>query len=183
MDARTLINLTRDVDALLVPEGDKVVLPKGQLVRLLQELGDSFTVMNPTGARFRVEGKDAEALGREVPKPQAVVAVDDRTPEGVEKGIWAQLKRIYDPEIPFNIVDVGLIYQVKLENLTERTYKVKVKMTLTAPGCGIGDVLVSDVYSKVGQVPGVKEVDVELTFDPPWDISKLAPAVRMQLNL
>lgn len=184
MNPKSLVNLSRDVEAIAVPEGDKVTLPEGQLVRVLQELGDSFTVMNPIGARFRIEGADADALGRKTPKVQEVDPKDvPRTKEAIEKAIWDQLRKIYDPEIPFNIVDVGLIYGVDLDELPSGKFNVKVTMTLTAPGCGIGDVLVNDVYMRVGNVPNVGEVDVEMTFDPPWDFSRMAEHARMQLNL
>jgi probable FeS assembly SUF system protein SufT len=183
MEKKMVVNLARDVDAIAVPDGDEVTLPKGQLVRILQEMGDSFTVMNPIGMRFRVEGKDADALEREPPKEEAAAKPVDLTQEGVKSAIVDELKRIYDPEIPFNIYDLGLVYGIELDAIGEKRYNVGVRMTLTAPGCGIGDVLVADVQKKVAKVPGVKEVDVELVFDPPWDFSKMAPEVRMQLNL
>lgn len=184
MHGQTLINLNRDVDAIAVPDGDRVTLPKGQLVRVLQELGDSYTVMSPIGARFRIEGQDADALGRETPKTEGAAPKKmEINKENVEKAVWDQLKMVYDPEIPFNIVDVGLIYDCVIDEVREKKYHVYIRMTLTAPGCGIGDVLVNDVYTRVGQVPGVDEVDVEMTFDPPWDFSRLSEAARMQLNL
>ncbi len=183
MESKMVINLERDVDAIAVPDGDQVTLPKGQLVRILQEVGDSFTVMNPIGMRFRVEGTDADALGREPPKEEEALSPENMTPEGVKEVIVKELKRIYDPEIPFNIYDLGLIYDVTLDELGSGRFNVQVKMTLTAPGCGIGDVLVSDVQKRTAKIPGVKEVDVELVFDPPWDFSKMAPEIRAQLNM
>lgn len=185
MHTKSLVNLTRDVEAIAVPEGDKVTLPQGQLVRVLQELGESFTVMNPIGARFRIEGADADALGRKPPKQPSAADLEKvpKTKEEVEKAIWDQLRKIYDPEIPFNIVDVGLIYGVEMDELPSGKFNVKVTMTLTAPGCGIGDVLVNDVYVRVGNIPTINEVDVEMTFDPPWDFSRMAEHARMQLNL
>lgn len=185
MHGNTLINLTRDVEAIAVPDGDRVTLPKAQLVRILQELGESYTVMNPIGARFRIEGKDADALGRNPPakKEDGPEGHVELTKEGVEKAVWDQLRKVYDPEIPFNIVDVGLIYECVVDETKPQIFSVFIRMTLTAPGCGIGDVLVNDVYVRVGEVPGVERVDVEMTFDPAWDFSRLSEAARMQLNL
>ena len=183
MSNKMVVNLSRDVDAIAVPDGDRVTLPEGQLVRILQEMGDSFTVMNPIGMRFRIEGAEADALGREPPAEPEAIAPEDMTEEGIKDAIVKELKRIYDPEIPFNIYDLGLIYEVELDELGSGRYNAHVKMTLTAPGCGIGDVLVADVQKRTAKIPGVKEVDVELVFDPPWDFSKMAPEVRAQLNM
>lgn len=183
MHAATLVTLKRDVSGITVPDGDELTLPEGQTVRILQELGGAFTVMAPTGARFRIEGKDADALGKEVPQEASGPVLTDTSKEAVEKACWDQMRKVYDPEIPFNIVDVGLIYECKLEELPSGRYEVKVLMTLTAPGCGIGDILVDDVRRKVSEVPGVKKVDVTLTFDPPWDFSRLSEDARLALNL
>lgn len=183
MENKMVVNLARDVDAIAVPDGDRVTLPEGQLVRILQAVGESFTVMNPVGMRFRVEGEDADALGRKPPEPEAAIDPEDTTPEGMKDAIVKELKKIYDPEIPFNIYDLGLIYNVELDELRPGRYNAQIQMTLTAPGCGIGDVLVADVQKRAANIPGIKEVDVELVFDPPWDFSKMAPEIRAQLNM
>ncbi len=189
MDANNLVRLQRAVTATIIPDGDKTELPKDLMVRILQEMGGSFTVLVPTGARFRIEGNDADSLGKEVPEEAkndfSDDTPDDRSFNTVKTRVWDQLRKVHDPEIPFNIVEVGLIYECDIENMpgSKDTYRVRVLMTLTAPGCGMGDVLVEDVRRVVAEVPGVERVDVELTFDPAWDFSMLSESARLALNL
>src|SRR6516225_12400674 len=140
------ITLTRDVDASVIPVGTKVTLQKGESAYITQSLGGSYTVI-VNGNMFRIEGKDADALGLEVAaKPVSTGA--PVTQEHLEKEIWGQLRTCYDPEIPVNIVDLGLIYDCHLSPLAPGSYRVEVKMTLTAPGCGMGPMLAQDVQNK-----------------------------------
>lgn len=184
MSIAGLVDVKRDVSALTVPDGDKVTLPEGHLVRVMQELGGNFTVQDHMGMRYRIEGSDADAIGKPVPKASSEkIEVDVFDRSSVENAVWRQLRKIHDPEIPFNIVDVGLIYEMKLEKVEEGTWQAKVVMTLTAPGCGMGEVLVNDVYEQVKKVPGVEGVDVDLVFDPPWSLDMLSEDAKMSLNL
>lgn len=173
------INLARDCAAVMVPQGDIVMLPAGQVGYITQALGGSFTVY-VDGNLFRVAGKDADALGKEPPPPIAL-------PEGasnadVEKLLWQQLRTCFDPEIPINVVDLGLVYACDLEPLEDGRRKVAVQMTLTAPGCGMGDVLVDDVRTKLELIPTI-EADVDLVFDPPWNFSMMSEAAKLETGM
>jgi probable FeS assembly SUF system protein SufT len=175
------IPLTRDVDAAIIPIGERVTLQKGEFARITQSLGGSYTVV-VNGNMFRIEGKDADALGLEVAaKPASTgVAVSQ---EKLEKEIWNQLRSCYDPEIPVNIVDLGLIYDCHLSPLNPGTFKADVKMTLTAPGCGMGPMLAQDVQNKLLSLEGVDDVSVELVWDPPWNQGMMTEAAKLQLGL
>lgn len=177
------VTLKRDCPAVGVPYGESLTLPRGGTVRLTQSLGGSFTVVTEEGRMARIDGREADALGLEPPKtgPRAV-ALDVRQEE-VEKGVWEQLKTVFDPEIPVNIVDLGLVYDLKVEPHPEGGYRVAVKMTLTAPGCGMGDVLRVDGEQKILTVAGVREARVDLVVDPPWDRSMMSEAAKLQLGL
>ena len=187
MDMRTneIVTLSRDCDAVLIPYGNTVRLPKGQQVTITQSLGGSYTVY-VEGHLMRIDGKDADALGKE-PAPDPFAELRDRPPGPVdEKLVWRQLATCYDPEIPINIVDLGLIYGLEIQPLgegPEAGYRVAIRMTLTAPGCGMGPMLQTEVEEKVKQVPNVKEVQVELVFDPPWDQSRMSEAAKLQAGL
>ena len=174
--------LTRDVEASVIPAGMKVTLQKGEAAHITQSLGGSYTVI-VNGNMFRVEGKDADALGQEVVKNSASAVSGPVTQEQVEKEIWTQLKTCYDPEIPVNIVDLGLVYDCHVEPLGAESFKVGVKMTLTAPGCGMGPVLQQDVQNKLLSLETVDDVSVELVWDPPWNQSMLSEAAKLQLGL
>lgn len=171
------VTLSRDVVGVLIPAGTRVELPEGAEASITQALGGSYTVQLQ-GHLFRIEGKDADAIGK---TPQGVpdLAADASEVE-IEKAVWQQMKTCYDPEIPIDIVELGLIYECRLEPLPESGWRARVVMTLTAPGCGMGDVLVSDVKSKVQQVPGVREAEVELVFDPPWTREMMSEAAQLQ---
>lgn len=173
------VRLTRDVIGVLIPQGTKVELPEGADAEITQALGGSFTVL-VQGHLFRIDGKDADSLGREVVRGPELAA--DAGDAEIDKAVWAQLRTCYDPEIPVDIVELGLIYESKLEPLADGNRRVKVRMTLTAPGCGMGDILVEDVKSKVLQVPRVTEADVELTFDPPWTRDMMSEAAQLQVG-
>jgi probable FeS assembly SUF system protein SufT len=175
------ITLVRDVEAALIPIGEKVTLQKGELARITQSLGGSYTVI-VNGNMFRIEGKDADALGLE-PAAKAAPTGQPVSQEKLEKEIWNQLRSCYDPEIPVNIVDLGLIYDCHLTPLNPGTFKADVKMTLTAPGCGMGPMLAQDVQNKVLSLEGVDDVSVELVWDPPWNQGMMTEAARLQLGL
>jgi probable FeS assembly SUF system protein SufT len=171
------VSLTRDVVGTLIPAGTKVELPEGAEALITQALGGSYTVQLQ-GHLFRIEGRDADALGK---TPDGVPQLPpDAGEDEIGKAVWAQMKTCYDPEIPIDIVELGLIYDSHLEALPGGGWKSRVTMTLTAPGCGMGETLVSDVKSKVLQVPGVKEAEVELTFDPPWTRDMMSEAAQLQ---
>ena len=173
--------LTRDVDAAIIPVGDKVTLQKGEQATITQSLGGSYTVI-VNGNMFRIEGKDADALGMEV----AAKPANSGTPVtqgNLEKEIWNQLRSCYDPEIPVNIVDLGLIYDCHLTPLNGSSFKADVKMTLTAPGCGMGPMLAQDVQNKLLSLEGVDDVNVELVWDPPWNQGMMTEAAKLQLGL
>jgi len=176
------VTLTRDVEAAVVPVGTKVTLQKGEQAHITQSLGDNYTVV-VNGNMFRIEGKDADALGLQAAEKKSGGATGPAPLEQVEKEVWDQLRTCYDPEIPVNIVDLGLIYDCHIEPLDQNGYRVDVKMTLTAPGCGMGPVLQQDVQNKLLGLEAVDDVCVELVWDPPWNQSMLSEAARLQLGL
>lgn len=170
----------RDCEVVMIPAGDEVTIPAGTVGYITQALGGSFTVFID-GNLFRVAGVDADAIGKEPVMPPELP--ENATADDVEKLLWNQLKTCYDPEIPVNIVDLGLVYRCELENNEQGQRTVSVQMTLTAPGCGMGDILVDDVRSKLELVPTISQVDVELTFDPPWNQSMMSEAARLQTGM
>lgn len=174
------ISLTRDVKAIIIPAGEELLLREGTNGFITQALGGSFTIYIE-GNLFRVAGIDADALGKEPTLPPAVP--DDPTDADIEAVIWEQLKTCYDPEIPVNIVDLGLIYRCEIQPLGNGQRSVSVDMTLTAPGCGMGDVLVTDAQEKIAVIPTVADVKVELVFDPPWNQSMMSDEARLQVGL
>jgi probable FeS assembly SUF system protein SufT len=170
----------RDCAAVMVPQGQEVTLPAGQTGYITQALGGSFTVF-VDGNLFRIRGEDADAIGKE---PPAALVLDAQADDAeVEKLVWQQLRTCYDPEIPVNVVDLGLVYECTLEKMENDQRRVKVSMTLTAPGCGMGDILVDDVRSKIESIPTVGEADVELTFDPPWNHSMMSDVARLETGM
>jgi probable FeS assembly SUF system protein SufT len=181
MSSDAPVTLVRDVEAAIIPVGERVTLQKGEQAYIAQTLGGSYTVI-VNGNMFRIEGKDADALGFAVAaKPAATGA--PVTQEQLEKEIWNQLRSCYDPEIPVNIVDLGLIYDCHLAPLSPGNYRVDVKMTLTAPGCGMGPMLAQDVQNKLLSLEGVDDVAVELVWDPPWNQGMMTEQAKLQLGL
>ncbi|HLP78806.1 MAG TPA: putative Fe-S cluster assembly protein SufT [Candidatus Paceibacterota bacterium] len=179
------VTLTRDVEAAVVPVGTKVTLQKGETAYITQSLGGSYTVV-VNGNMFRIGGQDADALGLEVTaKPATSTNAAPTTVEQVEKEIWNQLRSCYDPEIPVNIVDLGLIYDCHVEPLSTaaNSFKVAVKMTLTAPGCGMGPVLQQDVQNKLLSIETIDDVSVELVWEPQWNQGMMTEAAKLQLGL
>ena len=177
---REPIALARDVEAVMIPHGHTVTLPKGTEVNVAQALGGSFTVY-VSGNLARIAGKDADALGRELPSVPTLPP--DATDADVEALVWAQLRTCFDPEIPINVVDLGLIYACELTHLPDGSRRIGVRMTLTAPGCGMGGVLAADVKEKLELIPSVSAADVELTFDPPWNQSMMSDAAKLQTGM
>ena len=175
--------LLRDVEASVVPIGTKVTLQKGETAHITQSLGGTYTVV-VNGNMFRIESKDADALGLEAPVAVApAVSTGPLTQEELEKKVWEQLKTCYDPEIPVNVVDLGLIYDCHLTPIGAANYKADVKMTLTAPGCGMGPVLAQDVQNKLISLEPIDEANVELVWDPPWNQGMMTEAAKLQLGL
>jgi probable FeS assembly SUF system protein SufT len=159
------IKFERDCEVVLIPQGDNLSLPAGTVGYITQALGGSFTVF-VEGNLFRVAGENADAIGK--PAPKQLELADTEDDDAVEKLVWSQLRTCFDPEIPINVVELGLIYDCQIERLADGQRKVNIQMTLTAPACGMGDILVEDVRSKVERVPTVLEADVDLVFEPPW---------------
>ena len=176
--------LTRDVEASVVPIGTKVTLQKGETAHITQSLGGSYTVV-VNGNMFRIAEQDADALGIDAPVATAVTVTPSGTLtlEQLEKKVWESLKTCYDPEIPVNVVDLGLIYDCHLTPIGADNYKADVKMTLTAPGCGMGPVLAQDVQNKLISLEPIDEANVELVWDPPWNQSMMTEAAKLQLGL
>ena len=174
------IVINRDVDAVIVPDGTPVPLKAGLSGFITQALGGSFTLY-VEGNLYRLPGGDADAIGKEVAKTPELPP--NATKSDVRELAWAQLRSCYDPEIPINIVDLGLVYACEVEDNPDGTRTVQVQLTLTAPGCGMGDVLVQDARAKVAAIPTVREVDVQLVFDPPWDRSMMSEAARLQTGM
>jgi probable FeS assembly SUF system protein SufT len=173
--------LSRDVEAAVVPIGTKVTLQKGEQAYITQSLGGTYTVI-VNGNMFRIENKDADALGFQ-PETKASSTGTPVNQEHLEKEIWNQLRTCYDPEIPVNIVDLGLIYDCHISPLAPGSHKVDVKMTLTAPGCGMGPMLAQDVQNRLLGLEGVDDVAVELVWDPPWNQAMMTEAAKLQLGI
>ena len=174
------VRFERDCEAVLVPAGDQVTLPAGTVGYITQSLGGSWTVF-VEGNLMRIAGKDADAIGKEPPAP--IELPEGATDEDVERLVWQQLRTCFDPEIPVNIVELGLVYAAVVVPREDGRRDVHVRMTLTAPGCGMGEVLVDDVRSKVELIPTVAEADVELVFDPPWNQTLMSDVAKLETGL
>lgn len=177
-EQRTVVT-SRDVHARLVPAGTHITIPKNSFVNLRQALGGTYTV-TINGNMARIDGTDADAIGMEPleltfdpPEPDGSVRMDD---------VWTALRTVYDPEIPVNIVELGLVYDVAVIARDGRNV-VQIRMTLTAPNCGMGPVLVGDVEIRVGKVPNVDQVEVALVFDPPWSRDMMSEEAQLELGL
>lgn len=177
------VTLSRDLDVTQVPYGYPLHLTEGSSVTITQALGGSFTVVTEDGQMAQVTSKDADAIGKEAGIQADTPLPDVESAEDVEKLVWDQLRTCYDPEIPVNIADLGLIYGVQVTPTGEKEHKVDIQMTLTAPGCGMGEILKTEVEHKLMKIPTVKDAEVELVFDPPWDMSMLPEAAKLQLGL
>ena len=176
------VTLTRECDAIQVPNGTRMKLPAGSTGTITQALGGTYTVITSDGYMVRIQSKDADALGKEADGTEPEKPASDAA-EDVEAAVWDALRTCYDPEIPVNIADLGLVYACRVKPLDEGGNRVEIEMTLTAPGCGMGDVLKAEVESKLDELPGVKEHDVQLVFDPPWDYSMIPDAAKLTLGM
>ena len=174
------IMVNRDVQAVIVPDGTPVPLKAGLAGFITQALGGSFTIY-VEGNLYRISGEDADAIGKESTKPPQLPP--NATIEDVRKLAWDQMRNCYDPEIPINIVELGLVYECEVSESGDSSREISIKMTLTAPGCGMGEVLVQDVREKVQVIPTVGKVEVELVFDPPWSQSMMSEAARLQTGM
>jgi probable FeS assembly SUF system protein SufT len=172
--------LTRDIEVAAIPYGELIPLAAGSVVYLTQSLGGSYTAVTDMGYMVRVESKDADAIGEQA---QAPLTPEQLAEKPLQELVWDQLKTCYDPEIPVNIVDLGLVYDCDVAPRPEGGSKVAVKFTLTAPGCGMGDFLRRDIEGKVKSLPGVEETDVQVVLEPAWDQSRMSEAARLQLGL
>jgi probable FeS assembly SUF system protein SufT len=177
------VTFSRDCEVVQIPDGVTVKIEAGTSAVITQALGDTYTIQVPTfGGLYRVAGKDADAIGK------ALAPRDGETSVGADKPvseelIYAQLRNVYDPEIPVNIVELGLVYDLKIQPLEEGGSRIEVQMTLTAPGCGMGDIIAQDARSRILSVPGVKEADVQVVFDPPWNQQMMSEAARLTLGI
>ncbi len=173
------IILKRDCDAIQIPSGTTLILPAGTQVIVTQSLGGTFTVATP-GGLARIDQKDADALGLDA----SIAAPEKTVPEGtLEEAVWNQLKTVFDPEIPVNVVDLGLIYDCNIVSAENAQTKAEVKMTLTAPGCGMGPTIAADARSKILTIEGIDEAEVELVWEPAWNQNMISEAGRMKLGM
>jgi probable FeS assembly SUF system protein SufT len=183
MNIREEVTFSRGAEAIMIPSGERVLVPEGAQGTITQSLGGAYTLITDRGLMVRVSGREVEAIGKQPVDVPGASEVEEQTKEKVEEAVWNQLKTCYDPEIPVNIVDLGLVYQCELQDAEEGKFDIKMKMTLTAPGCGMGPVLASDVKTKVESLPGVHAADIEVVFDPVWDRSMMSDAAKLQLGM
>ena len=176
MSMQKMVNTSREVKARRVPAGDVRIIPKGEFVTITQDLGGNYTI-TWQGNMWRIDGTDADALGR---KPTTLEFTPPSHGEIDEKQVWQALETVYDPEIPINLVSLGLIYQVDID---QQAQQVRIEMTLTAPGCGMGPVLVGDVEYRVAMVPNVQSVKVDLVFDPPWSRDMMSEEAQLEAGV
>ncbi|MBT7951672.1 MAG: putative Fe-S cluster assembly protein SufT [Gammaproteobacteria bacterium] len=177
------ITIERDCEAILIPDGTPIEVPQGSVVFITQALGGNYTI-NLNGNLAQIGPKDADALGFEIPEEAIIkgnVTLDDGSLN--EDVVWRQMRTCYDPEIPINVVELGLIYDCQITALDDDNNRVDILMTLTAPGCGMGEFLAADVHSKIAAIPTVTEVDVQLTFDPPWGMGMMSEAARLESGM
>ena len=178
MNSEKSITLRRDCDAIEIPSGAHRTLPAGTGVRIMQSLGGSHSVTTDIGAMYRIDAQNSDALGLAVPQE-----AQNLPAELNESSVREQLKTVFDPEIPVNVVDLGLIYACSITPLQGSDRRIDVKMTITAPGCGMANVLKADVEGKLARLPNVKEVNVEVVFDPPWNPAMMSDAAKLQLGM
>ena len=180
-DTNEQVIIERDCEATLIPFGNKITLKKGEEAHITQALGGSYTLMI-RGNLARIEGKDADAIGK-IPEVQPQLEEKENDGSVDEKAVWDVMKTCYDPEIPINIVDLGLIYSCEISNEDGGGSSVAIKMTLTAPGCGMGDAIATEVSQKIEGIQGTSDVNVELVWDPPWDRSMITESARLELGM
>jgi len=183
MNMREEVTFSRNAEGIMIPSGERVLIPNGSHATITQSLGGAYTLITERGLMVRVAGREVEAIGKVPQDVPDVKQGEEVTPEKLEQLVWDQLKTCYDPEIPVNIVDLGLVYLCEVQPADGGGQNVKVKMTLTAPGCGMGPVLAHDVKQKIESLAGVKSADVEVVFDPVWDRSMMTDAAKLQLGM
>ena len=176
-----IITVLRDCDAILIPSGDPIKLLKGTHVRITQALGGDYTLF-VNGNLTKISGKDADAIGMKQTVIKPKISDNNLGKPIKEEQIWEQLKTVYDPEIPVNIVELGLVYDLKINNKHDGSY-IKIKMTLTAPGCGMGPVIAQDAEDKIKSIPGVKDVLIEIVWEPLWDRDMMTDEAKLQLGM
>jgi probable FeS assembly SUF system protein SufT len=173
-----ILKLSRDTEVIEIPAGTRSILPAGSPVSIMQSLGGSYTISGGQyGAMYRIDARDADSLG--LPTPEAPAAAEQKAFS--EQLVWDELKTVFDPEIPVNVVDLGLIYECAIADV-DGGHKLDVKMSMTAPGCGMGNVLKADVENKLKRIPDVKEVNIEIVFEPPWGPGRMSEAAKLQLG-
>ena len=173
----------REIKATIVPYGTEVTIPEGTIVTITHRLGGNFTV-TWQGGMAQIRGRDADAIGEEIPDTPAGDDAEDHAGPPSEEKVWDALRKVYDPEIPVNIVDLGLIYTMEIIQEPESgEYHVRVDMTLTAPGCGMGPAIAQDARYKVERVPGVSQAHVDIVWDPPWHQDMISEVGKMELGL
>jgi probable FeS assembly SUF system protein SufT len=183
MSTENPISLRRDCSAVMIPSGERIALSAGATVWLTQALGGSYTVMTERGYSARIDGNDSDALGLTAPKSLDSPEPPDGSPASLRELVWQELRSCFDPEIPVNIVDLGLIYGCDVQSLSSGGHRAIVRFTLTAQGCGMGQFLKRDIERKLQNVPGVEEIDVELVWEPPWNQSMISASAKQQLGI
>jgi len=183
MNMREEVVVSRSTEAVMIPSGERVLVPQGARATSTQSLGGTYTLIPDRGLMVRISGKEVEAIGKTPVEAPQLAEHEEATPDKIEQLVWDQLKTCFDPEIPVNIVDLGLVYLCEAQPAEGGGTDVKIKMTLTAPGCGMGPVLAGDVKHKVESIPGVHNADVEVVFDPVWDRSMMSDAAKLQLGM
>lgn len=184
MSSSSVIHLTRDVEAIQIPSGTKITLQKDAPVIITQALGGTYTVVVESQAGlYRIQSQDADALGKEAEAAASKAAEEAVSGPVDEELIWSQLRNVYDPEIPVNIVDLGLIYSLEIKPIEGGGNRVEAKMTLTAPGCGMGPSIAADAQHRILAVPGVTEAEVGVVWDPPWGPERISPEGKAKLGM
>ena len=183
MNTREEVTFSRNAEAIMIPSGERVLVPQGAQATITQSLGGAYTLITDRGLMVRISGHEVDAIGKTPQEVAQLTPEAELTKEKIEEAVWEQLKTCFDPEIPVNIVDLGLVYLCDLQPHEGGGFDVKVKMTLTAPGCGMGPVIATDVKSKVERLPNVKSADIEVVFDPIWDRSMMSDAAKLQLGM
>jgi probable FeS assembly SUF system protein SufT len=177
------VTLSRDVEVVMIPQGLTTTLQAGTPAVITQSLGDSYTLQVPSfGGLYRLSGRDADAIGKEAQSDAGAAPVDPSAPVTDEQ-VYRELRQVYDPEIPVNIVELGLVYDLLISPIESGGSRVDVKMTLTAPGCGMGDVIAHDAKTRIQAIPGVAEADVQVVFDPPWNQGMMTEAAKLELGM
>jgi len=178
MNVREEVKFSRNAEAVMIPSGERVLVPNGSEATITQSLGGSYTLITDRGLMIRVSGREVEAIGKTPENVPDVAPGEALTPEKLEELVWEQLKTCFDPEIPVNIVDLGLIYEIKIQ-----PERVDVKMTLTALGCPMAGEVMTDVRDHLLTLPGVKDAGVELVYDPPWTPERMTEEARWELGM